>query len=44
MLAQGDQNNIVYGYFPAKDDYVNWANIALAIFLCNVASVIFRQH
>ena len=30
--------------FQRKDDYVNWANIAPVIFLCNVVSAAFGQH
>ena len=38
MLTQADQENIVYGYFPAWiDNYVVWVNS-----LCNVVADLFR--
>ena len=40
MLTQADQENIVYGYFPAWiDNYVVWVNS-----LCNVVADLFTQH
>ena len=44
MLSQVDQDNIVWVVFLQKYVCVLWANIAQALFLCNVVSDISGQH
>ena len=43
MLTQADQENIVYGYFPANRWLCGLGQYCTYIFLCNVFSYVFGE-
>ena len=44
MLAQADQGNIAYGYFPTKTWICGSGKHCTVIFLCNIFSDVFGKH